>query len=92
MRTDEIHELVYTALKEIIREAKGTMVTVTPKKIAERIGFDTKPITLTIIRHYLEEILLKDKANRQGVWIHKTSHGKKYRITSKARIWVEAKR
>ncbi|RLF22672.1 MAG: hypothetical protein DRN15_08315 [Thermoprotei archaeon] len=86
-RFDEIERLTFKALSELIRNARGTCVTFTCKKLAKMAKLSTKPVTLTLVREVLEQL------RREGlISIYKvSSHGIKYMITRDSPLWHACK-
>ncbi|RLF25087.1 MAG: hypothetical protein DRN15_00045 [Thermoprotei archaeon] len=82
----DLEQLTIRALVSMIRETKGTCITVTPKKVALKAGLDAKPITLTVVRYVLDRLL---ELGWLRVW--KTSRRIKYIITKESPLWTEAK-
>ena len=87
-RYDLIVKLTEEALMDLIARARGSCVTFKAKTLAKRAGLSTKPITLTLITHYLSELEAKGLVS---VW-KRGSHGTKYIVTRESPLWQEAKR
>jgi len=85
---EEIEFGVRYALYKLVKGAKGTMITFTPKRIAVLGGLSTKPVVLSIVRHILEMY-------REKGWISlykKTRHGYRYQITRDSPLWERLKK
>ncbi|RLF82416.1 hypothetical protein DRN38_00150 [Thermococci archaeon] len=81
-----IREAIMWGLLKILRGAKGQVVTFTPKRVAKMGGLSTKPVTLSIVRYYLEEEL--------GLRVWKRGrHGIRYIMTRNdhPELWEKAK-
>jgi len=79
--------IVEQTLLQLIREARGSCLTVFPKRIAKRAGLPPKPVILTLIDYYLQ------KLERKG-WIQfwkRANHAKKYIIYNTSPLWKKAK-
>jgi len=87
-RYDLIVKLTEEALMDLIARARGSCVTFKARTLAKRAGLSTKPITLTLITHYLSELEAKGLIS---VW-KRGSHGTKYMITRESPLWQEAKK
>ena len=82
-RYEDIERLTLLALGKLIKDARGSVVTFTCKKLAKMAKISTKPVTLTLVRAVLEEL------RREGyITIYKvSSHGIKYMITRDSPLW-----
>ena len=87
LKYSDIERIVEQTLLQMIREAKGTCLTIYPKRIARRAGLSTKPVMLTLIDYYLQ------KLERKGLikfW-KRATHYKKYIIHNTSPLWKRAK-
>ncbi|RLF16141.1 MAG: hypothetical protein DRJ66_03495 [Thermoprotei archaeon] len=82
-RYEDIERLTLFALGKLIKDARGSVVTFTCKKLAKIANLSTKPVTLTLVRAVLEEL------RKEGyISIYKiSSHGIKYMITRESPLW-----
>ncbi|ABL88370.1 conserved hypothetical protein [Pyrobaculum islandicum DSM 4184] len=49
---------VYTGMRKIVGEARGSCVSFTPRKVLEFGGIDTTaPVALTLVKHILEKLV-----------------------------------
>jgi len=87
IKYSDIERLVDYAIKQMIREARGTCIMVYPKKIAKRAGLSTKPVILSLIDYRLQ--MLKEKGLIK-FW-KRSGHAKKYIIPNTSPLWKEAK-
>ena len=87
MDSKGIELLVRKGLIDMIREARGTCLTFKPKKLAKRVGLSTKPVVLSVIRYYLDEMVEKGLLQVYK----KTSHGITYIITNESPLWQQVK-
>ena len=79
---EEIENKVLNALQELINESKGTCVTFTPKRIAKLGGLSTKPVMLTLVREFLDELVKFGFLEHYKV----NSKRKVYMVTSKSEL------
>jgi len=96
-----VEQVTLRAIMEIIASAKGTCVTFTPKKVAIKAGLDTKPVTLTVVKSYIEELREKGLVKVWGTrWkYYRTRKGRvrrpyihRYIVTRESPLWQEAKK
>jgi len=86
-RYEDIERLTILGIKALVKGARGDHVLFKPKKLAKIAGLSTKPITLTLVRHALEELRMKGLIDLYA----RTSRGYKYIITRDSPLWKEVK-
>ena len=86
-RYEDIERLTILGIKKLVAGARGDHVLFKPKKLAKIAGLSTKPVTLTLVRHVLEELRAKGIVD---LW-STNSHGYKYIITRDSPLWKEVK-
>ena len=87
--SSEIGRLVYEAVERLIYMARGSCRTFTPKQVAKAAGLDTKPVTLTVVRYFLEEMRKKGLIDLYRIRRGGQGNGSVYRyiITRESPLW-----
>jgi len=77
----------------MIIEARGTCITLTPKKVAKKARLSTKPVMLTVVRYAIEEVLQQDEGEGVRREVRRRGSGCVYRyiVTCDSSLWQEAK-
>ena len=75
-RWEEIECACEFAMRRLIRSAKGAYIIIAPKRLAKVADLSTKPVVLTLVRHYLDRLVDEGKAI---LW-KRTSHGRYYMV------------
>jgi len=82
----DIERCVYDAVCALIRRARGTCRTFTPKQVARVARLSTKPVTLSVIRYILEKMV------REGqIQLYKKGRTYRYIVYNTSPLWKKVK-